>query len=215
MLVFAAANLVLFAVPKTGSTAYHLALRGKADIVLAGRAAIKHMTARKYDRHFAPYLAQAHGLTPERVAVIRDPLEQVRSWYRYRQRPDTAGRPNSAAGLSFDEFVLASLQDDPPPYARLGNQLAFVSDRQGTIRIDHLFAYERPVVFRQFLSDRLGFEVKTNQKNVSPPAPTPISPQVEARLRAARTDEFALHDSILAAGGHLVTTLGDSAPDED
>ena len=35
MLVFAAANLVLFAVPKTGSTAYHLALRGKADIVLA------------------------------------------------------------------------------------------------------------------------------------------------------------------------------------
>lgn len=215
MLVFANANLVLFAVPKTGSTAYHLALRGKADIVLAGRAAIKHMTARKYDRHFAPYLAQAHGLTPERVAVIRDPLEQVRSWYRYRQRPDTAGRPNSAAGLSFDEFVLASLQDDPPPYARLGNQLAFVSDRQGTIRIDHLFAYERPVVFRQFLSDRLGFEVKTDQKNVSLPAPTPISPQVEARLRAARTDEFALHDSILAAGGHLVTTLGDSAPDED
>lgn len=215
MLVFAAANLVLFAVPKTGSTAYHLALRGKADIVLAGRAAIKHMTARKYDRHFAPYLAQAHGLTPERVAVIRDPLEQIRSWYRYRQRPDAAGRPNSAAGLSFDDFVLAALEDAPPAYAKLGSQLAFVSDRHGAIRVEHLFAYERPVVFRQFLSDRLGFEVKTEQKNVSPPAPTPISAQVEAKLRAARAAEFALHDSILAAGGHLVTSLGDAQPDED
>ena len=54
MLVFAAANLVLFAVPKTGSTAYHLSLRGKAHSGLAGRAAIKHMTARKYEQHFAP-----------------------------------------------------------------------------------------------------------------------------------------------------------------
>ncbi len=215
MLVFAAANLVLFAVPKTGSTAYHLALRGKADIVLAGRAAIKHMTARKYDRHFAPYLAQAHGLTPDRVAVIRDPLEQIRSWYRYRQRPETAGRPNSAAGLSFDEFVLATLQDNPPPYANLGSQRAFVSDRHGAIRVEHLFAYERPLIFRQFLSERLGFEVKTEQKNVSPAAPTPISADVEARLRAARADEFALHESILATGGHLVTPLGDAQPDED
>ena len=34
MLVFVDANLVLFEVPKTGSTAYHLALRGKADISL-------------------------------------------------------------------------------------------------------------------------------------------------------------------------------------
>ena len=110
MLVFVDANIVLFAVPKTGSTAYHMALRGKADISLANKAGLKHMTARKYDRDFGPYLAQAHGLTPERVAVMRDPLEQLRSWYRYRQDPKRKGAGNSAAGLSFDDFVLAADQ---------------------------------------------------------------------------------------------------------
>lgn len=207
MLVFADANLVLFATPKTGSTAYHMALRGKADIVLSGKAAIKHMTARKYDRHLAPWLDAAYGLRPDRVAVIRDPLEQIRSWYRYRQRPETAGRPNSAAGLSFDEFVLAVIKDNPPPFANIGSQFAFVTSPEGAIRIDHLFAYERPLVFRQFLGERLGLEIKTGQKNVSPPAETPISAAVEAQLRKTRAAEFALHARILAAGGHLVTPL--------
>ena len=207
MLVFVDANLVLFAVPKTGSTAYHLALRGKADISLANKAGLKHMTARKYDRDFGPYLAQAHGLTPERVAVMRDPLEQLRSWYRYRQDPKRKGAGNSAAGLSFDEFVLAAISDKPPPFARVGSQFAFVTDDAGRVRIDHLFAYEKQAVFRQFLQERLGQKIETKERNVSPPAPTPISPEVEAQLRAARADDFALHEAIMAAGGHLVTPV--------
>lgn len=208
MLVFVDANIVLFAVPKTGSTAYHLALRGKADISLANKAGLKHMTARKFDRDFGPYLAQAHGLHPERVAVMRDPLEQLRSWYRYRQDPKRKGAGNSAAGMSFDDFVLAAIEDTPPPFARVGSQFAFVTDDAGDVRIDHLFAYEKQAVFRRFLEDRLGQKIETKEKNVSPSAPTPISPEVEAQLRAARADDFALHAAILAADGHLVTPLG-------
>ena len=207
MLVFVDANIVLFAVPKTGSTAYHMALRGKADISLANKAGLKHMTARKYDRDFGPYLAQAHGLTPERVAVMRDPLEQLRSWYRYRQDPKRKGAGNSAAGLSFDDFVLAAIADKPPPFARVGSQFAFVTDDAGQVRIDHLFAYEKQPVFRRFLEDRLGKSIDAKEKNVSPPAPTPLSAGVEARLRAARADDFALHQAIMDAGGHLVTPL--------
>ncbi len=212
MLVFAAANLVLFAVPKTGSTAYHLALRRKADIVLSGRASIKHLTLRKYDRHFAPYLEQAHGLCPDRVAVIRDPLEYMRSWYRYRQRPDGPDNAKRIMDLSFDDFILATLEKRPPPFAKIGSQLAFVSAADGAIRVNHLFAYERPLVFREFLSQRLGFAVKTGQKNVSPPATTTISPGTEAELRRARAEEFALHDRIMQAGGHLVIPLSAAAP---
>lgn len=208
MLVFVDANIVLFAVPKTGSTAYHLALRGKADISLANKAGLKHMTARKFDRDFGRYLAQAHGLHPERVAVMRDPLEQLRSWYRYRQDPKRKGAGNSAAGMSFDDFVLAAIEDTPPPFARVGSQFAFVTDDAGDVRIDHLFAYEKQAVFRRFLEDRLGQKIETKEKNVSPSAPTPISPEVEAQLRAARADDFALHAAILAADGHLVTPLG-------
>lgn len=215
MLVFAAANLVLFAVPKTGSTAYHLALRRKADIVLSGRASIKHLTLRKYDRHFAPYLEQAHGLCPDRVAVIRDPLEYMRSWYRYRQRPDGPDSAKRVTNLSFDDFILASLEKRPPPFAKIGSQLAFISADDGAIRVNHLFAYERPLIFREFLSHRLGFAVKTGQKNVSPPAETTLSPETEAKLRRARADEFALHDRIMQAGGHLVIPLGDEVQATD
>jgi len=207
MLVFVDANLVLFAVPKTGSTAYHLALRGRADISLANKAGLKHMTARKFDRDFGPYLDRAHGLRPTRAAVIRDPLEQLRSWYRYRQDPKRKGAGNSAAGLSFDDFVLAAIADNPPPFARVGSQFAFVTDDAGAVRIEHLFAYEKPTVFRAWLSDRLGQKIDTKEKNVSPPAPTPISTEIEAQLRAARADDFALHDAIMDSGGHLLTTL--------
>ena len=212
MLVFVDANLVLFAVPKTGSTAYHLALRGKADISLANKAWLKHMTARKYDRDFAPMLAAAYDLSPERVAVIRDPLEHLRSWYRYRQDPKGQGRNTSAAGISFDDFVLATLEDAPPPFARVGTQFGFVTDGQGRLRIEHLFAYERPLVFRRFLQERLSTEIDPKERNVSPPAETPISAEVEARLRAVRAEDFALHAAIVAAGGHLVTALEAEPP---
>lgn len=208
MLVFANANLVFFAVPKTGSTAYHLALKGQADIVLAGRASIKHMTARKYDRHLAPYLKAAHGLTPERLAVIRDPVEQLRSWYKYRCRPNPKGEPSVVSRLSFDDFITAVISKRPPDYARVGDQRTFVSSGKGELRVDHLIAYERPTVLRQFLADRLGKPVKTKPHNVSPDIPAPLSADVEAALRHARAPEFELHQRIMEAGGHLVTPLG-------
>lgn len=207
MLVFVDANLVLFAVPKTGSTAYHMALRGKADISLANKAYLKHMTARKYDRDFAPYLATAHDLRPEGVAVIRDPLDHLRSWYRYRQDPKGQGRGTSAAGVSFDDFVRATLQDSPPPFARVGTQFAFVTDGQGALRVRHLFAYERPLILRRFLEERIGTRIEPKEVNVSPRAETPISPEVEAELRSRRADDFALHAQILDSGGHLVTPV--------
>ena len=209
MLVFADANLVMFAVPKTGTTALHLALRSKADIVFSGKAALKHMTVRKYDRHFAPYLKEAHGLEPERAAVIRHPVEQLKSWYRYRLRPSARGKQSALVGMSFDDFVAAVIADRSPEFAKVGSQLTFVSSGNGALRVEHLFAYERPVVFRQFLEARLGREVVTKPKNVSPPADAVLSPDMEAQLRAARAGEFALYERIIAAGGHLHSALED------
>ena len=131
MLVFVDANLVLFAVPKTGSTAYHLALRGKADISLINKPFLKHMSMRKYEADFAPFLQKAYGLAPARVAVMRDPLEQLRSWYRYRQKPKSRAKAgqHAALGLSFDEFVQETLKERPQPMARVGSQYDFCAAR--------------------------------------------------------------------------------------
>ena len=72
MQIFFKQNLAMLAVPKTGTTALEAALRGKADILFKGRR--KHMSAAAFDKHCAPFLRNAYKLTPERIAVIRDPL---------------------------------------------------------------------------------------------------------------------------------------------
>ena len=203
MLVFVDANLVMFAVPKTGSTAYHLALKGKADVVLSGKAAYKHMPVRKYERHFAPFLDNAYGLVPDRMAVMRDPTEQIRSWYKYRSRPTVKQERGVLDGMSFDRFVEAVIDSTPPQFARIGSQLAFLSTQDGTLGVDHLFAYERPVLLRRFLTSRLKKEFETKLKNVSPDIEAPLSDEMDQKLRTARAEEFALYDRVLAAGGHL------------
>ncbi len=203
MLVFVDANLVLFAVPKTGSTAYHMALKSMADISFARKPGYKHMALRKYERHFAPYLKDAHGLEPERVAVMRDPVEQIRSWYRYRSRPTPRKEKGVLGGMSFDDFVAEVIAPKPAEFAKIGSQLTFLSSDDGAVRVDHLFAYERPTLLRQFLTDRLGKDFETKPKNVSPQIDAPLSAELEARLRAVRAEEFALYDRIVAADGHL------------
>ena len=201
MLVLGSANLVFLAVPKTGTTAIEMALRPKADMALMkGR---KHLNAQRYRRKVAPFLKDAFGLQPEVVAVMREPTEQIRSWYRYRTRPDRQGEARSTQGLSFDDFVRAVIADDPPPYAGIGSQFAFLTNGKRQLLVDHLFAYENQPAFRAFLNERLGEQISFKQKNVSPQMPAPISEPVAAALRTARKAEYDLYDRLIAAGGYL------------
>ncbi len=203
MLIFAEQKLAFLAVPKTGTTAFEMALRPRADIIFAKRR--KHLTAMRFHNKVAPFLADTFGLTVEPMAVMRDPIEQIRSWYRYRSGPRQQGTPTSTEGCSFDDFVRAVISDDPPAFAGIGSQFNFVTSARGEVLVHHLFAYEAPTVFHAFLADRFGEEVTFKQKNVSPHADAPLSDAVEAALRAARADEFALYDRVQRAGGHLVT----------
>ncbi|HRO15129.1 MAG TPA: gamma-glutamyl kinase, partial [Paracoccus sp. (in: a-proteobacteria)] len=105
MLAFVRARLVLFSVPKTGTTALESALAGRAELILRSRPEIKHLNLRQYHAHVAPILRMIPGQRFETVAVIRDPVDWLGSWYRYRSRADLVGRPNSTAHVSFDRFV--------------------------------------------------------------------------------------------------------------
>ncbi|UZD89605.1 sulfotransferase family 2 domain-containing protein [Cognatishimia activa] len=198
MQIYFKQNLAFLAVPKTGTTAYELALRNEADIVFAKRR--KHMTAGQFERRMMPFLSEFYDLKPERMAIMRDPIEQIRSWFRYRTDPK---RKNRTEGLTFDEFVLATMQDPEPPFAAIGSQYGFLTMVDGTQPIEHLFAYESQRVVRGWLEERFEKHLKFPIKNVSPEAPTPLSPEVETKLREARAPEFALYDRILQAGGHL------------
>ncbi|MEO0939241.1 MAG: hypothetical protein AAFY38_13895 [Pseudomonadota bacterium] len=200
MLVFSRESLAFLAVPKTGTTAFEMALRPRADIIFGKHR--KHITAQRYARKIAPWLEDTFGVSPEPMAVMRNPVEQIRSWFRYRSGPRQAGTPVSTKGCSFDEFVLAVISDTPPPFAQIGSQFGFLTGH-GALMVTHLFAYERQQVLRGFLAQRFGDEIAMKQKNVSPHADAPLSPEVEAQLRRARADEFALYEQVISAGGHL------------
>ncbi len=201
MLIFAESRLTYLAVPKTGSTAVEMALRPRAEIVFAKRR--KHMNARRFQSKVAPFLEQTFGIETETVAVMRDPVDQIRSWYKYRRRDEVAGQPRSTDSMTFDTFVLAVAAESPPEFANIGSQHNFLTDSKGRVQVDHLFAYENQPAFLAFLSQRLGFEVALKQKNVSPPIDAPLSEATLTVLKAARPEEFELYAQLMSAGGRL------------
>ena len=201
MQVFFKPNLALLSVPKTGTTAMEIALRPRADITFNHRS--KHMRAGKFHDHVAPMLENLYGLTPERIAVMRNPVDHLRSWYKYRAKPSRKGKWQSTAEISFDDFVLASIERKPPAWAKVGSQHQFLAMRDGMIPVHRLFAYEDQPQLLGFLSERFGAPMEFPRRNVSPDVPAPISAQTENSLRAARAKDFALYDRLLDAGGQM------------
>ena len=197
MMIFWRAGLVILAMPKTGSEALQAALWPHADIGIRVPPTLRHMNRAMFDSRFAPTLPPEDRARLRTVAVVREPVDWLGSWYRYRTREDVAGTPVSTRGLSFAAFVEAWLEDAPPEFARIGRQSRFCAGPDGAPAIDHLFAYEAPGRFHRFLQDRLGVTVSPPRLNVSPPADTALPEALHARLRDEAGAEFALHASAL------------------
>jgi len=128
------------------------------------------------------------------VASIRDPIDWLSSWYRYRHRDAIAGQPNSTRGISFDDFVLEYLKGKPAPFANLGSQSKFLLTGDGELGVDRLFRYENRSI-QPWIEAELGISVTLNQKNVSPKLDTQLSPQVEEKYRRKYSADFALWEA--------------------
>lgn len=194
MLVFWKERLVFLAVPKTGTTALEEALAPRADMVIRNPPELKHANVTRYQRWIEPFLEKAGGPRPETVAVVRHPVDWLKSWYRYRHRDDLVGHPNSTRDLSFDAFVDDYCRETQPPHAHVGSQANFVTDSKGVLRIDHLFRYEESGRLHDFVEARLGYRPEPRRANVSPVVDLALSPGVEARLRRKRPEEFDIWD---------------------
>ncbi|WP_370402089.1 hypothetical protein [Sulfitobacter sp. JB4-11] len=205
MLIFLPSRLAFLATPKTGTTAVETALKSQAEIIFRGSR--KHTPAMRFRRKVVPFVENTFGVQLEGVAVMRDPVDQIASWFRYRSSDRLEGSPLSTAGLSFEQFVMEVIDDDPPPRAQIGSQFSFMTNGDGKVMVDHIFAYESQPAFRTFMADRLGKGLKFKAKNVSPPVRTDLSNQAEQRLRQARAAEFALYEAVVATKGHLHTPL--------
>ena len=196
MLMFWKEKLVFLSVPKTGTTAYEKALGPVASMIISDPPELKHAPLYRYNRFFRPMFEKACKAEMETLAVMREPIDWLGSWYRYRRRPFMEGKANSTHGISFDDFVTAYCEDKPPAFANVGSQYRFLEPRPNGTAIDHLFRYEDQPALIDFLEDRLSLKLDLSRENVSPSMELSLSPAVEALLRERRGEEFALWESL-------------------
>lgn len=196
MLVFYKKNLVFLSVPKTGTTAYHTALAPFADMIVKDPPELKHAPVYRYNRFFRPMFEKLCNRELETLAVMREPISWLGSWYRYRQRPFMHGKANSTEGISFDAFVDAYCKSDRPGFANVGSQAKFLETRPNGTGITHLFRYEEPERLNAFLCDRLNVTFTLARENVSPVLDLSLSAEMSAKLRRKCRQEFDMYESI-------------------
>lgn len=195
MLVFWKAKIVLLAVPKTGSTALAEAYGPLADMVIRTPPELKHAPVYRYNRFFRPMFERVGGAQMTLVAAIRDPLDWLGSWYRYRQRPFLDGAPTSTSAVSFDAFVDAYLQKERPAFADVGSQAKFLEPRPNGIAVDRVYRYEALDALTGFLDAQLGVTTTLQRRNESGSAPAMLDPSLSRRLRRRCAQDFALWEA--------------------
>lgn len=194
MLVFWKQRLVFLAVPKTGTSAYEAALTPFASMIVNDPPELKHAPVYRYNRFFRPMFDKVGAEQMDIMAVIREPVSWLGSWYRYRQRGFLDGRPTSTKGISFDDFCQAYATGDRPPFANVGSQAKFVEPRPNGVSVTHLFKYENQAGLIEFLEDRLGVTLDLPRSNVSPRRDLVLSEDTEAKLRRKCADDFSVWD---------------------
>lgn len=194
MLVFWEQRLAFLATPKTGSTAIAAALESLAAVSIQRPPLLKHTTVHRYRRFIGPFLEAASKDTFTLVALMREPVDWLGSWYRFRQREET-DPGKSTREMSFDDFVRAWCQDPRPDFADVGSQGRFLRPRQG-VGVDRLFRYEEIGTFIHFLEERLDCEITLPRLNVSPPGSTELSAETRQQLQDFAVEDFALYETL-------------------
>ncbi|MBS0122647.1 gamma-glutamyl kinase [Thetidibacter halocola] len=192
MMIFWKARLVFLAVPKTGTTAYQAALGPLAAITVADPPELKHAPVYRYNRFFRPMMEKMGADDMDILAVIREPVSWLGSWYRYRQRSFLDGKAVSTRDISFDDFCRAWAGERRPAFADVGDQSKFVEARPNGVAVTHLFQYEDQARLLGFLEERLCTRIDLPRENVSPRRDLALTPETEALLHKTRAAEFEL-----------------------
>ncbi|MBT0956696.1 gamma-glutamyl kinase [Alphaproteobacteria bacterium KMM 3653] len=198
MMIFWDERLYLMAVPKTGTHALEAALSSRADIVLRHPPKIKHMN-QTWSRTFLRQLTgEKEASEFKSIAVMRDPVDWLGSWYRYRKRDDISHQRVSTRGVTFDQFLNDYMAEDRPRHAQLGRQWNMLRDHDDKVGVDLLFPYENFSDLIGFLEDCLDFKIELGRENVSPREDLFAEEATLTALKKHLAKDFALHEALLA-----------------
>lgn len=194
MLIFWERRLVFLATPKAGSTAIEAALEGLANLAVQRPAELKHTDFRTYRQFIAPWLQSVTGDAFTTVALMREPLSWLQSWYRFRQRDDQDDPDHAMTGVSFAEFSRLYASGTAGSLTDIGSQSTFLTD--GPARVDRIFRYEDMEAFTDFLEDRLDCALRLPRVNVPPAADVTLTPDQHAELMRALDPDLAIYRAL-------------------
>jgi len=84
VIVFIKENLAILANPKTGTTALEQAIGNNADLIVRNPSAMKHFTISQFNFRFRAMCEKFSGSRIETMCLVREPVDWLGSWYRYR-----------------------------------------------------------------------------------------------------------------------------------
>lgn len=188
---------MVFSVPKTGTSAIDQVLAPHADVAITGPPILKHLPVYRYNRFITPLWEAVEAEEFETFAMIREPLDWLGSWYRFRTRPNLNGKANSTLHVTFDEFVGEALKGKPAAFANVGSQEKFLSGGLGHNGVDHLFQYEQMPLALAFLQKRLRIDMTLSQVNTSPTMPLRLGDKITEKFHRKKAAEIALWQSAM------------------
>lgn len=194
MLIFWEQRLVFLATPKAGSSAIEMALESLAAVSLQRPAELKHTDIATFRRHLGPWLRAQTGEDFTTVALMREPVDWLRSWYRFKLRDDLDDPQRAMEGIRFSDFAIHYARPDGPGQLGIGSQSAFLTDDAGSV--DRIFPYERIQDFVDFLEGRLDCAIELPRINVPPSVDVHLDPDSERVLRTAMAPDLKLYAAI-------------------
>jgi len=195
MLIFLEKEFVFFENHKTASTALHSALAPHADMVFQNHPHSRHLTPRRFELGLKPMLQKHYWKGSfETAAVIREPLDWLSSWYRYRKRDEIIDQPQSTANVDFEQFLDAYMQPEQPAYAHLGKQSSFLKNASKTLP-ETLWRYDAIESFVQHLETRLDLKISLDQQNISDRQELVVSSETKSKLEEFLSEDFKIYEA--------------------
>ncbi|TRW98285.1 sulfotransferase family protein [Paracoccus sp. M683] len=194
MLIFWEPRLVFLATPKAGSTAIEAALEPLAAVAVQRPAALKHVDIKAFRDHVQPWLESVGGGSFTTVALMREPVDWLRSWYRFKLRDDHEDPEHLMEGVSFAQFASNYASENGPKQMSMVGQAQFLTG--GSSPADRIFRYEEMPRFVEFLEDQLDCAINLPRVNVPPIVDVDLDANQEAALRIAMAADIRLYQTL-------------------
>lgn len=156
-------RLVVLCNPKTATTSLESALKNHFEIKVSKSPKWKHLTYFRARDLFGDLFDRAGC---NYVTVVRNPLDTLNSWYRYRSRDKVADDSRkSTRDISFEQFV-SEWADGSTPRARVRTSVEFCYN-DDVLAPSIYWNYEALPQLTDWISDRIGEKLELPRLNVS------------------------------------------------